>query len=54
MEVILASFSGHSQVLSHRFYLTVVEKNLEEAWYDYYVMGRKWWTQLVCNVDSVL
>ena len=27
------------------FYLTVVEKNWEKAWDQYYVMDRKWWTR---------
>ena len=36
-----------------RFYLAAVEKNREKAWYQYYVMDRKWWTWLVRNVDPV-
>ena len=36
-----------------RFYLAAVEKNWEKAWDQNYVMDRKWWTQSVCNVDSV-
>ena len=34
-------------------YLTAMEKNQEKAWDHCYIMGWKWWTQLVCNVDSV-
>jgi len=30
-----------------------MEKNREKAWEQNYVMDRKWWTQLVRNVDSV-
>ena len=37
---------GFSQIL------VAVEKN-REAWYHYYVTDWKWWTWLVCNVDSV-
>ena len=30
------------------------EENREKAWYHQYVTNQKWWTHLVCNVDSVL
>jgi len=30
-----------------------MEKNREKTWDHCYVMGRKWWTWLVRNVDSV-
>ena len=35
------------------FYLAAVEKNREKAWGHCYATGWKWWTRLVCNVDSV-
>ena len=44
----LASFPGHSQI-----YLKAIDKNREKAWDHCYVMGQKWWTRLVCNVDWV-
>ena len=31
---------------------SLLAKNREKAWYQYYVTERKWWTRLVCNVDS--
>ena len=47
--VLVASSPGHSQI-----YLAAVEKkNWEKAWDQNYVMNRKWWTLLVCNVDLV-
>ena len=30
-----------------------MEKNREKAWDQNYVTDQKWWTRLVCNVDSV-
>ena len=29
-----------------------MEKNREKAWDQNYVIDWKWWTRLVCNVDS--
>ena len=36
-----------------RFYLIAMEKNWEKAWNHCYVKERKWWIQLVRNVNSV-
>ena len=42
------SSPGHSQILSHS-----CGENWEKAWDQNYVTDQKWWTRLVCNVDSV-
>ena len=39
---------GHSQILSYS-----CGENREKVWDHCYVTDRKWWTRLVCNVDSV-
>ena len=44
----IASSPGHSQILFRSR-----GENREKAWDQNYVTDQKWWTLLVCNMDSV-
>ena len=50
------SLSHHYKYRRHNLVprpLPAVEKNQEKAWDCCYITGRKWWTWLVHNVDSI-